>query len=139
MCLSHSVVSNSLQPTNCSLPGFSVQGVLQTRTFEWVAIPFSRVSSQQGLNPGLLHCRQIPHHLSHRGSPNVSIIHDYLTRLIGILKSSLVWKWFQQLREWSKSQVLIKTLSGHSPGREGWKSWEVVCIRKIPDSCGIIA
>ena len=25
----------------------------------------------QGLNPGLLHCRQILHHLNHQGSPNV--------------------------------------------------------------------
>ena len=25
----------------------------------------------QGLNPGLLHCRQIPYHLSHQGSPRI--------------------------------------------------------------------
>ena len=30
----------------CSLPGFSVQGVLQARKLEWVAIPFPRGSSQ---------------------------------------------------------------------------------------------
>ena len=30
----------------CSLPGSSVHGILQTRILEWVAIPFSRVSSQ---------------------------------------------------------------------------------------------
>ena len=37
---------------------------------EWVAIPFSRESSLiQGRNPGLLHGRQILHHLSHQGSP----------------------------------------------------------------------
>ena len=29
-------------PTACSLPGPSVQGILQARTLEWVAIPFSR-------------------------------------------------------------------------------------------------
>ena len=29
-----------------SLPGFSVNGTFQTRTLEWVAIPFSRGSSQ---------------------------------------------------------------------------------------------
>ena len=33
---------------DCSLPGSSVCGILQTRTLEWVAIPFSR-----GLNPDL--------------------------------------------------------------------------------------
>ena len=31
---------------NCSLPGFSVHGILLARTLEWVAIPFSRGSSQ---------------------------------------------------------------------------------------------
>ena len=30
---------------NCSLPGSSVHGILQTRILEWVAIPFSRGSS----------------------------------------------------------------------------------------------
>ena len=28
-------------PMDCSLPGFSVHGILQTRTLEWVAISFS--------------------------------------------------------------------------------------------------
>ena len=31
---------------NCSLAGSSVHGILQARTLEWVAIPFSRWSSQ---------------------------------------------------------------------------------------------
>ena len=30
---------------DCSPPGFSVHGILQARTLEWVAIPFSRGSS----------------------------------------------------------------------------------------------
>ena len=33
-------------PTDCSLAGSSVHGILQARKFEWVAIPFSRGSSQ---------------------------------------------------------------------------------------------
>ena len=32
-------------PMDCSLPGFSVHGILQARILEWVAIPFSRKSS----------------------------------------------------------------------------------------------
>ena len=32
-------------PVHCSLPGFSVQGILQTRILEWVAYPFSSRSS----------------------------------------------------------------------------------------------
>ena len=32
-------------PTDCSPPGSSLLGILQARILEWVAIPFSRVSS----------------------------------------------------------------------------------------------
>ena len=46
VCDSCSVMSNSLQPHGlCSLPASSVHGILQTRILEWIAIPFSRVSS----------------------------------------------------------------------------------------------
>ena len=42
VCVSRSVVSNSLWLMNCSPSGSSVYGILQARTLEWVAIPFSR-------------------------------------------------------------------------------------------------
>ena len=32
-------------PMDCSLPGFSVHGILQARILEWVAMPSSRRSS----------------------------------------------------------------------------------------------
>ena len=38
----HSVVSDSCNPIDCNWPGSSVQGILQTRILEWVAIPFSK-------------------------------------------------------------------------------------------------
>ena len=62
------MVSDSLQPHGLySLPGPSVQGILQARILECIAVPFSRGSSQpQRSNPGLLHCRQILYHLSHQ-------------------------------------------------------------------------
>ena len=41
-----SVVSHSLWPLNCSPPGPSVHGMVQARILEWIAIPFSRGSSQ---------------------------------------------------------------------------------------------
>ena len=44
--LSRSVMPDSSRPINCSLPGSSVHGILQTRTLEWVAMPSSRSSSQ---------------------------------------------------------------------------------------------
>ena len=43
---SRSVMSNSGDSMDCSLPGSSVHGILQERILEWVAIPFSRGSSQ---------------------------------------------------------------------------------------------
>ena len=55
---------------DCSLPGSSVHGILQARILERVAIPLSRgIFSAQGLNPGILHCRQILFHLSHQERP----------------------------------------------------------------------
>jgi len=72
---------------DCSLPGFSSYGISQARVLEWGAISFSRgIIPTQGLNLGLLHCRQIPCHLSHQGIPqlarvtsNIYAIHQYDT------------------------------------------------------------
>ena len=33
-------------PMDCSLPGFSFHGIFQARVLEWVAISYSRISSQ---------------------------------------------------------------------------------------------
>ena len=41
-----SAMSDSFWPMDCSPPGSSVHGISQTRILEWVAIPFSRGSSQ---------------------------------------------------------------------------------------------
>ena len=45
-CFSHSVVFNSCNPTDYSLPGSSVDGIFQARILEWVAGSFSRGSPQ---------------------------------------------------------------------------------------------
>ena len=36
---------------DCSPPGSSVHGILQARILEWVAIPFSRGTSEPGVEP----------------------------------------------------------------------------------------
>ena len=43
-----SVMSDSLQPMNCSPPASSVHGILQARILEWVAMLSSRGSSRPG-------------------------------------------------------------------------------------------
>ena len=45
VCVTHSVVS-LCDPMDCSPPGSSVNGILQAKILEWVAIPFPRGSSQ---------------------------------------------------------------------------------------------
>ena len=57
------VLCNSMA---CSPPGSSVHRILQAIILEWAAIP---IFPTQGLNPCLLHCRQILYCLSHQGSP----------------------------------------------------------------------
>ena len=55
-------------PMVCSPTGSSVHGISQARILEWVAMPFSRVSSQpRDQTWGLPHGRQFLYHLSHQG------------------------------------------------------------------------
>ena len=51
--------------TLCDPTNYTVHGILQASTLEWIAVP------TQGLTQGLLHCRQILYHLSHQGSPGI--------------------------------------------------------------------
>ena len=72
-----SCVQLFVTPMDCSPPGSSVHEILQVGIPEWVAISFSRASSQppQGSDLSLLHCRQILDHLSHQGSPKDCYYH----------------------------------------------------------------
>ena len=45
VCVSHSVMSDSFNPMDCSPPSSSVHGILQARILEWVTIPFSMGTS----------------------------------------------------------------------------------------------
>ena len=38
-------------PVDCSPPGSSVHGILQARTLDWVAFPFSRDLPDPGIEP----------------------------------------------------------------------------------------
>ena len=49
--VSCSVMSDSLRPTDGSPPGSSVQGILQVRILEWVAISFPGDLSDLGIEP----------------------------------------------------------------------------------------
>ena len=51
---------------------YTVHGILQARILEWVAIHFSRGSSQPRDGSQVAQCRWIPYQLSHQGSPRDS-------------------------------------------------------------------
>ena len=49
---------------------YTVHGILQARILEWVSLSLLQgIFPNQGLNPGLPHCRRILYQLSHKGSP----------------------------------------------------------------------
>ena len=64
---SHSVVSNSLRPYGPRL--LRPQNFLGTRTRVGCHFLLQGIFLTQGLNPGLLHCRQMLYCLSYQGSP----------------------------------------------------------------------
>ena len=94
------VCAKSLQscPTLCnhmdySLPGSSVHGILQARGLEWVAISFSRGSSQPGWNPRLLcllHWQEGSLPLSHLRSPILGVSESNLKNITSIFGASLL-------------------------------------------------
>ena len=56
-------------PMDCSLPGSSVHEIFQARILEWVAISFSRASSQPRDRIQASHIVGRHYHLSYQGSP----------------------------------------------------------------------
>ena len=70
-------------PMNCSLSGFSVHGIFQSRILEWVAIPFSGAQwepskdgswgRERGLWVGLFACERLLHGDGHLLSLEISL------------------------------------------------------------------
>ena len=90
MSESHSVMSDSLGPHGLKPTRLLCPWISPGQRLEWVAVPFSRGSSQpkdQGSNPSLLHSRRIIYHLSHQGS--LTTIYIYNLFLIFFNASSL--------------------------------------------------
>ena len=56
-------------PMDCSLPDSSVHGILQARILEWVAIPFSRGSSDPEIKHMFPALRAVSLSLGHQGRP----------------------------------------------------------------------
>ena len=87
-------MGDSATPMDCSLPGSSVDGILQARIWSGSHSLLQGVFPTQGLNPGLLHCRwmdslmtELPGKPMHRGSTSV------IKLLLLILKVTVLWCW----------------------------------------------
>ena len=66
----------------CSLPGFSVHGIFQARTLEWVAISFSRALPDPGIKPLSLALQADSLPLSHLRSPSFISPSLYWAKLV---------------------------------------------------------
>ena len=72
LCLVSQSCTSLCDPMDCSLPGCSVHGDSPGKnTGMRCHALLQGIFSTQGLNPGLLHCRQILYHLRHQGSPRI--------------------------------------------------------------------
>ena len=67
-------------PVDGSPPGSSIRGILQARIVEWVAKPSSGDLPDPGIEPCLLHRRQILYPLSHLGSPKSLVVKGIFCR-----------------------------------------------------------
>ena len=84
-------------PVDCSLPGFSVHGILQARILEWVSISLLQgIFPIQGSNPGILHCRQILYHWDTKAEGSVNAC-------------------FREKKNWEEKQVEFSRRSTQEP------------------------
>ena len=89
-----SVVSDSLWPHGLQLPRLLCpQDSLGKNTGVSGCVLFQGIFLTQGLNPGLLHCRQSLYHPSHQGSPYGNL--GQLQRLKGTVTQSCFHFWHQ--------------------------------------------
>ena len=95
-------------PIDCSLPGFSVMELSRLK-YCWLV---DLAVLTQGLNPGVLHCRQILYHLRHQWSPLNTVPHLYSLLHQASISMKVSWLKFHEeslnslLPGWGKSRCL---------------------------------
>ena len=130
MCVSHTVMSDSLRPHGCSPSGSSDHGIFPGKNIG-VGCHFllQVIFPAQGLNPGLLHCRQIPYFLNHQGSIPLMlqkysegcfwyVIYTLIPKLRGKGNLALIGKFY-----WCQQTLLIIWKLKKICPLLGWFSW----------------
>ena len=100
-------------PMQYSPPGSSVHGILHARILEWI-VNSQGIFLTQGLILGLLHCKQILYHLSHRGSSDWWLPKNkrQIFRCQKPYSSKAIVKWEKYiLHFWSKELLYLWTHS----------------------------
>ena len=97
-------------PTDCSLPGSSVRGIFQARILEWVAISFSRGTSQpwDWFQVSCIAGRRLTLWATREALP--PNINTYLFRFFSLIVVLRYWIWFSVLY----SRPLLLTYFVHS-------------------------
>ena len=115
---------------DCSPPGSPVQGIFPGKnTGVGCCFLLHRIFSTQGLNLGLLHCRQILYHLSYQGSPiiedwNAKVGSQEIPRVPGKFGLQIQNEAWQRLTEFclENGLVIANTSSNHTRGLYTWTS-----------------
>ena len=112
-------------PMDCSLPGFSVHGIFQTRILEWIAIPSPGDLPDPGIEPRSSTLQAI------RKAIQTTLPSNYLWKLIAGLDSlSILWWLHGYYLNWYSQ----KTLLG---GREGL-TVPILQARELPKGTQVI-
>ena len=108
-------------PRDCSLPGSSVHGILQTRILEWIVMPSSRGSSwpRDWTHISCISCigRQTLHHCATWEAPQRVIMKVLTAKWVNVLK---------MFRPQSVSYILLSIRAGIS------LIFVCICISSVP-------
>ena len=112
-------MSNSSDPMDCSLPGFSVHGIFQARVLEWGAIAFSNQGPRHLASsiPIIQNCRQFI------TRPAVSF-HEYLEMFTEHVCPALPVLWTTE----HHTTRVSPTVATHSPGPNSSDSCHCCCL-----------
>ena len=118
---------------DCSLPGFSVLGILQARILERVAMPSSKGSSwlRNWTRVSYISCigRQVLYHYHHVGSPSLSTGTHPILR--PPLKGDALNLWPSRLSQQHKNLTSLSQLQHHNPASHGCMSLHDCCCCQV--------
>ena len=121
-------VLSHFDPVDCSLPGSSIHGIFLERVLEWVAISFSRASSQLRDRTQVSYIGRLDSFLlSHLGGPKIFVnwlYHSLVAQTVKCLSTT----WETRVQSLGQEDLLEKETATHSsipalPQKRGSKKY----------------